>query len=536
MPNLIFHNGTIATQDANQTVAQAVAITGDRIIALGNDAAVLALAGPDTTHINLDGRLMVPGFIDTHIHFYEWALKRQGVKLEDAASLDDLIDRVRQAAGSHPADHWIMGQGFNETQWPTPQMPTRDVLDQVAPMHPVLLWRCDLHLAVANSMALAAAGIEATTQDPPDGRIERDEAGKPNGILRELAINLVRQAVPPPAAGAVQQALGKATASLHQRGVTGIHDVRLMDDDDGAAAFRTFQHMNQDRRLKLRAWVTLPGERLDTIIDLGLCTGYGNDRLRVGHVKFFSDGGMGARTAWLIDPYQDADRGMPLMDMDALAHAIRRADAAGLSTMVHAIGDRANREVIDIFEALETHRAHGNVSPPRIPHRIEHVQMIRPADAARLKGLNLALNVTPANMLLDIDLIDAAIGEMGQYTYAIRRLLDTGVPVMFSSDCPVCDPDPLLGIRAAVTRQRDDGSPTGGWYPHNRVSVDEAILAYTATPAAVQHTPDVGIIALGKKADLAILNHNILHLPPSRLPEARVDMTVFDGEIVYRQF
>ena len=535
-PNLIFHNGTIATQDANQTMAQAVAIAGNRIIALGNDATVLALSGPDTMQIDLSGRLMVPGFIDTHIHFYEWALKRQGVKLDDTASLDDLIERVSQAAGSHPAGDWIMGQGFNETQWPTPKIPTRELLDQVAPMHPVLLWRCDLHLAVANSMALAAAGIEAATPDPPDGRIEHDDTGEPNGILRELAINLVRQAVPPPAADAVHQALGEAVASLHQRGVTGIHDVRLMDDDDGAAAFRTFQRLDQDRCLKLRAWVTLPGERLDTIIDLGICTGYGNDRLRVGHVKFFSDGGMGARTAWMIDPYQDAARGMPLMDMDALAHAIRRADAAGLSTMVHAIGDRANREVIDIFEALETHRAHGNGSPPRIPHRIEHVQMIRPADAARLKGLNLALNVTPANLLLDIDLIDAAIGEMGQYTYAFRRLLDTGVPVMFSSDCPVCDPDPLLGIRAAVNRQRDDGSPAGGWYPHNRVSVDEAIRAYTTTPAAVQHTPDVGVIAPGNKADLAILNHNILHLPPSRLPEARVDMTVFDGEIVYRQF
>lgn len=535
-PNLIFHNGIIATQDANQTVVQAVAIAGNRIITLGNDAAILALSGPDTTHIDLNGRLMVPGFIDTHIHFYEWALKRQGLKLDDAASLDVLLARVRQAAGSHPADHWIMGQGFNETRWPTPQMPTRKLLDQVAPMHPVLLWRCDLHLAVANSMALAAAGIEAATPDPPDGRIERDESGEPNGILRELAINLMRQAVPPPAADAVQQALGQATTSLHQRGITGIHDVRLMDDDDGAAAFRTFQRLDQARRLKLRAWVTLPGERLDTIIDLGLCTGYGNDRLRVGHVKFFSDGGMGARTAWMIDPYQDADCGMPLMDMDALAHAIRRADAAGLSTMVHAIGDRANREVIGIFEALETHRAHGSGLPPRIPHRIEHVQMIRPADAVRLKDLNLALNVTPANMLLDIDLIDAAVGELAQFTYAFRRLIDTGLPVIFSSDCPVCDPAPLLGIRAAVNRQRDDGSPTGGWYPQSRVSVDEAIRAYTATPAAVQHTPDVGVIAPGNKADLTILSHNILRLPPPRLPEARVEMTVFDGEIVYRQF
>ncbi len=536
MPDLIFYNGTIATQDAHRSMAQAVAIGQDRIVAVGKDSTVLALAGPDTKRINLDGRLLVPGFIDTHIHFYEWALKRKGVRLDDAASMDDLLDRVRQSASKRPAGQWIMGQGFNETGWPTPNIPTRNHLDPMAPAHPVLLWRCDLHLAVANSMALALAGIDAATPDPPDGRIERDETGQPTGILRELAINLVRQAVTPPSADRVQRAFREATAALHQYGVTGIHDVRLMDDNDGATAFRVFQRLNQNRQLQLRTWVTLPGERLDTVIDLGLCTGYGDDRLRVGHVKFFSDGGMGARTAWMIDPYQDADRGMPLMDMDALAHAVRRADSAGLSTMVHAIGDRANHEVIAIFEALEVHRAHANRPPPVIPHRIEHVQMIRPADAVRLNGLNLALNVTPANMLQDIDLIDAALGEMGKYTYAFRWLLDTGVPVMFSSDCPVCAPDPLLGIRAAVTRKRDDGTPTDGWYAQNRVTVDDAIRAYTATPAAVQNTLDVGVIAPGNKADIIILSHNILNLPVERLSEARVDMTVFDGEIVYRQF
>lgn len=535
-PNLIFFNGTIATQDALRSMAQAVAVGQDRIVAVGSDSTVLSLAGPDTKRINLAGRLMVPGFIDTHIHFYEWALKRKGIRLDDATSLDDLLGRVRQSASGCTAGQWIMGQGFNQTQWPAPNIPTRSHLDQVAPAHPVLLWRCDLHLAVANSMALALAGIDAATPDPPDGRIERDRSGRPNGILRELAINLVRQALAPPSADAVRKALSEATAALHQWGVTGIHDVRLMDDGDGAAALRTLQHLNQARQLQLRTWVTLPGERLDTAIDLGLCTGHGDERLRIGHVKFFSDGGMGARTAWMIDPYLDADRGMPLMDMDTLAHAVRRADSAGLSVMVHAVGDRANHEVIGIFEALQAHRAHAGGPPPMIPHRIEHVQMIRPADVVRLKGLNLALNVTPANMLLDIDLIDAAVGETGKYTYAFRRLLDTGIPVMFSSDCPVCSPDPLLGIRAAVTRKRDDGTPPDGWYPQNRVTVNEAIRAYTATPAAVHHAWDMGVIGPGNKADLVILNDDVLRLPVDRLSATRVDMTVFDGEIVYRQF
>jgi hypothetical protein len=204
--------------------------------------------------------------------------------------------------------------------------------------------------------------------------------------------------------------------------------------------------------------------------------------------------------------------------------------------MVHAVGDRANREVIGIFEDLDSRHNRSGLPALPIPHRIEHVQMIQPEDLARLHGLNLALNVTPANMILDINLIDMALGERGKYTYAFRQLLDTKVPVMFSSDCPVCDPDPLVGIHAAVTRQRTDGSPAGGWHSQNRVTVNEAIRAYTATPAAVHNAADLGVIAPGNKADLAILSHNILDLPPTRLPETRVDMTVFDGKIVYRKF
>ena len=535
-PDIILYNGTIATQDRNQPLAQAVAMGRDRILAVGTDADVSHLAGPDCRQINLDGRLVVPGFIDSHIHFYEWALQRQGLALENAASLDDLLERVAEAAGGRPPGQWIMGQGWNEADWPNPMMPLREALDRVAPHHPVLLWRCDLHLAAANSPALALAGIDHRTPDPPEGRIERGPDGAPTGILRELAINRVRDVVAPPDANTVATAFVEASDALHRLGVTGIHDTRLMADKDGAAALKTFQRLDREGRLTLRTWVTLPGERLDRIIDIGLCTGYGNDRLRIGHVKFFSDGGMGARTGWMIDPYRDADRGMPLMDMRALEDAVGRADAAGLGTMVHAIGDRANREVIAIYERLAGKRQNAGRPPRAIPHRIEHVQMIRPEDAARLKGLGLALAVNPANMVLDINLIDTILGEAGQHTYAFRRLLDSGVPVMFASDCPVCSPDPLVGIRAAISRQRDDGSPEGGWYPEQRVTAAEAIRAYTATPASVHLAADLGKIVPGSKADLAILGQNMLSVSMASLPEVKVAMTVFDGTIVYRSF
>lgn len=536
VPEIILYNGVcFATGNGARFHSQAVAVGNGKILALGPDVDVLNLAGSGTEKINLDGRLVVPGFIDSHIHFYEWALKRQGLKLDDLTHLDGLLARVREAAENRPPDRWIMGQGWNETDWDEPCMPTRETLDRVAPAHPVLLWRCDLHLAAANSTALRLAGITAGTPDPPDGRIERDATGEPTGILRELAINLVRQVVAPPDADQVLQAFKDAAGALHRRGVTGIHDVRLMADTDGAAAFQAFQRLDQDGCLDLRSWITLSGDDLEDIIRLGLRTGFGNDRLRIGHIKFFSDGGMGARTAWLIDPFLDAECGMPLTDMEELAHDIRKADNAGLAVMVHAVGDRANRELINIFEALESHRTSTDLPPPAVAHRIEHVQMIRPEDAHRLRDLDVALCVTPANMILDMNLIDMALGEMGQWTYAIRQLMDTGAAVMFSSDCPVCAPDPLLGVHAAATRQRADGTPQGGWYPDSRVTVAEALQAYTSTPAAVHNADNIGSISPGKLADLAVLNRNILKIPPSQIPEVRVDMTLFDGQIVYRR-
>jgi predicted amidohydrolase YtcJ len=535
-PDIILFNGAVTDPSFRETSDQALAIGQGRVLAVGGNDAILNMAGRESVKIDLDGRLVVPGFIDTHIHFYEWSLKRQDLALDGLTCLEDLLAQVQRAAAQRPPEQWIMGQGWNETDWTIPRQPDRDRLDGAVPDHPVLLWRCDLHLAVANSTALRLAGIDENTPDPPDGRIERDTSGRPTGILRELAINLVRKAVAPPTDADITAAYAEATRALHRRGVTGIHDIRLMADEDGARAFRAFQSLDREGRLDLRSWVTLPGHRLDDIIALGLRTGFGNDRLRVGHVKYFSDGGMGARTAWMVDPFLDAGRGMPMVDMAELAQSVARADRAGLAVMIHAVGDRANRELIGLFEGLEADRRRTGTPPPFVPHRIEHVQMIRPEDAERLRRLPLALCLTPANMLLDINLIDAAVGEKGRWAYDFRRLMDTGAPVMFSSDCPVCDPAPLLGMHAAVTRRRTDGSPQAGWHPESRVTMREALAAYTATPAAVHHTSDVGVVAPGKRADLAILSTNILEAPVPWLPDVTVDMTLFDGRIVHRTF
>jgi len=535
-PDLILYNGIFASDHLVPPHLQAVAIGGGEILAVGRDQEICPLAGPETDTIDLENRLVVPGFFDSHIHFYEWAIQRRGLKLEGLTCIEDLAFRVQEAAHKLAPGAWIMGQGWNETDWIESRMPSREILDRAAPDHPVLLWRCDLHLAAVNSAALKMAGIAADTPDPPDGAIERDAKGRPTGILRELAVNLIRDAISPPDSDQLTQAFQESAQALHRRGVTAIHDIRLMGDKDGVRALQTFQKLDQTDRLDLRCWVSLPGHQLDSIIGLGIRSGFGNDRLRIGHVKFFSDGGMGARTAWMIDPYLDAEYGMPLIEMEFLEHQIGLADDAGLSVMVHAVGDRANRELIKIFEAIATKRSITGTPPPAFRHRIEHVQMIRPEDALRIRNLDLALNVTPCNMVLDMNLIDCAVGDKGRWTYPFRMLMDTGAPVMFSSDCPVCDPDPLSGIHAAVTRKRADGTPEGGWHPGSRVTVAESLNAYTSIPAMAHCAEHLGSIAPGKSADLAVLSHNILEIFPSQLMEAGVEMTLFNGKIVHRKF
>jgi predicted amidohydrolase YtcJ len=530
--DLILYNGKVNTLASSRPVAEAVACRSGRIVAVGSDDRIRVLAGPATEEIDLKGRLLVPGFTDAHIHFYEWAMKRKDLNLADLPSLQALVEIVRKASERTPAGKWILGQGWNETDWEVPQMPTRNVLDEAAPDHPVLLWRCDLHLAAANSAALTAARIGPETPDPPDGRIERDKTGRPTGILRELAINRVREAIPEPAREEVDAAFLSGISALHRLGITGIHDIRLMNDRDGETALTAFSDLHRRGRLPLRCWVTLPGHHMSDAIDRGLRTGMGDDRLRIGHVKFFYDGGVGARTAWMTEPYLDGGVGMPMMPAEELAEAVQTAEAAGLSVMIHAVGDRANRGLIELFSDLSKHRERRL----HVPHRIEHMQVVRPEDAAKLADLDIAVSVTPPNMILDINLIDAVMGDRGRWAYAFRRLIDAGAPVMFSSDCPVCDPSPMVGIHAAVTRQRIDGTPAGGWYPEQRVSVDEAVRAYTQTPARVHGLEnELGNISEGKWADLVALEEDIYTAVPARIADVKVHLTVFDGKVVFRR-
>jgi len=286
--------------------------------------------------------------------------------------------------------------------------------------------------------------------------------------------------------------------------------------------------------LPLRLWMHLPGQGLDEAIALGLCSGFGDDHLRVGHVKLFADGGQGARTAWMLEPYVDSDGcGLPLTPMDEIASAVRRADRAGLAVAVHAIGDRANRELLSVFEHVSHEpRATGRKARPAARHRIEHVQNIRPDDVARLGRLSVVASVQPIHVTDDISAIEESVGERACFAYPFRDMLDAGVVLALGSDCPVADPNPLLGIHAAVTRQRRDGTPSDGWYPEQRLTVAEAVWGFTLGPALVTgRDAELGSITSGKLADLVVLDLDILVVEPSEVADAQVVMTVLGGAV-----
>jgi predicted amidohydrolase YtcJ len=532
-PDLILYNGTLHTLDETFPFATAVAVTGNQISALGTDREMLALAGPDTHTKDLTKRLVLPGFCDTHFHFYEWALNYDSIDFSTTTCFSDMQRAVREKAEIVGPGQWVLGQGFNESEWPENKMPDRWALDLVAPDNPVCIWRCDLHLAVANSLALGLARIDKRTKNPHEGVIVRTAGGVPTGVLKELAPNLIREVLVPLPESILVANMEKAMAHAHSLGLTGVHDIRLMGGAEGADALKIWQTLEGDKKLKLRCHVALPGEMTDEAISLGIQSGFGNDRLRLGHLKFFADGGMGARTGWLTEKYLDADYGMPLTPVKEIEAAVMKADRAGLACMVHAIGDRACREIIAMFARVEQQ----GQSRCKIPHRMEHLQMILPEDLERLSRLeNLAVSCQPNNLSLDISMIDQCVGPRGKYAYNLKSILNTGVPMCLSSDAPVADPNPFAGIYSAVTRKRMDKTPEGGWYPEQALGVAEAVRAYTLTPAEASGCDHrLGSITPGKLADLVVTDQNIFEISPDTIAETKICLTLFDGKIVYER-
>jgi predicted amidohydrolase YtcJ len=535
MPNLILYNASVIPQNSAYAGSTAVAIRGERFLAVGRDDEILELAGSATRKIDLEGRTLMPGLTESHIHFYDHALGPHRLQLADSTSLADLRQRLKDYAEKTSPGDWIRGQGWNETRWSEQVIPSRHDLDQAAPNHPVILWRSDMHLAVVNSLALEQAGITAQTPDPPQGRIDRDPSGEPSGGLRERAINIVRDLIPHPSEQEVLAAMQEAFVSLHRYGITAIHDMRGLADREAKLVLNVLTQLSRAGQLQLRTWMNIAGEHLEQAIKIGLRTGYGDSYLRLGHVKFFSDGSQGARTAWMLEPYLDSDDcGMPLTPMEEIEDAIQRAHKAGLAVTVHAIGDRATHELVDVLERISKSQTTDQVGLPAAPHRIEHVQNIRPEDLARMSTLNIVASVQPIHLADDITLIDQTVGARGRYSYPLHDFFEAGVVMAFGSDAPVADHNPYLGLHAATTRQRLDGTPEDGWYPDQRLSLRDALWCYTTAPhIAIGRQDELGSIAPGYLADAAVIEGNLLKTAVEAIPETKVHMTIFDGRIVY---
>ncbi len=535
MPRLVLYNARILTQWENLPQAEAIAVQHDRIIAVGKNAEVLALATPDTHIIDLQGARVVPGFADAHIHFYDLARRRAQVSLYEATSLEDLLRRVADFSSTLPKKAWLLGYGWNESAWPVPRFPNRHDLDAVTGNRPAVIWRADLHAAVANSAALRAANITADTPNPPAGAIDKDSQGQPTGVLREFAITMLQNIIPPMDAAVATANLLKVAADLHRMGIVSVHDQRMEDTTgEGPEALRLYTRLSAGGQLPMRVSCNFEAAQLDNLIRLGIQSGFGNEWVRVGHIKLFADGSLGSHTAWMLEPFEDdpEDYGMVLTPPDQVSAIIQKAHRHGLAISIHAIGDRANRTVLDIFE--ET-LATGSDSAPLIPHRIEHVITIQPDDQPRLAQMGLIASLQPIHCTDDMVKVDRLWGERGKNTYLFKTLRRTGAILAFGSDAPVASPNPLWGIHAAVTRQNRDNEPAGGWYPSERLSVAEAVEAYTLGPAiAVGQAHQQGRLAPGYLADIVVLDRDIFAIPPQEIADAQVTMTIVGGKIVYR--
>ncbi len=519
---LIVRNGRVWSAGRVHPEADAVAVGEGRVVALGRADALEPLRGPATRVIDACGATVTPGLIDAHVHLLAWARSMDEVDLRPAASAADASRRVGAHAVRQRGTGTIVGRGWDEDPWPEP--PHRRWLDSVCPDRPVLLHSHDFHTLWVNGEALRRAGVGRSTRDPDGGRIERDAAGEPTGVLRENAVRLLQGLEPPEDDAADLARLRRAAAALLERGVTGIHDF------EGPRAHRLLHAMTRDPASRLRVLMHLAHAGLEAALGLGLESGTGDEWFCIGGVKLFSDGALGSRTAALLEPYEGTTQtGMDLIPPGELNDLVARATAGGLAVAVHAIGDRAVRHTLNAFEAAGPSRAR-----PALPSRLEHAQLVHPDDLGRFAALGLSVSMQPSHAVSDIGLAERWWRGRLALAYPWRALLDRKARLAFGSDAPVEPPDPALGLHGAVTRERVDGTPAGGWIPAQRITLDEALSAYTEGAAGLAaNRLGPGLLAPGAPADLVVWDADLHALPPSRLHSAGARLTVQAGQVVF---
>jgi predicted amidohydrolase YtcJ len=523
----LLYNTHIYTQDPSQLSASAIVIDRERIIAVG-ERDDLFEQFPNAKKADMDGRFILPGLTDAHLHLHNYSLSLQKIDCETETK-EECLRRVEGRAKKAKPGEWILGHGWNQNVWG--DWPSASELDAIAPNNPVYLTAKSLHAAWANTIALRLANINAQTPDPHNGQIQRDAQGNVTGILLETAMELLGNIIPAPTIEEIANAMEHAQSILWKVGLTGVHDF------DRRESFMSLQRLHAQGKQKLRVLKNIPVELLDQASDLGLRAGFGDDWLRIGAVKVFMDGALGPHTAAMFQPYigEDHNQGILNMDGEELFEHGRKAAQVGLGMTVHAIGDRANHEVLNAYEQLRAYESENHL--PALRHRIEHVQIIHPDDAPRLGKMNIIASMQPIHATSDMLMADRFWGERSRLAYAMKTQLDFGARLALGSDAPVESPNPFWGLHAAVTRRRANGSPSSdGWYPEQKLTMAEALEGYTLGPAYAAHMENrLGRLAPNYLADLIVLEKDIFTCNPNDLLTLESSATMIGGEWVWEK-
>ncbi len=535
--DLIALHGKIWTENSAQPEAEALAVSGHRLLAVGSDAEIEKLAGPRTQTLDLAGRRVVPGFNDAHVHFFWGGQGLASVQLTDARSRREFTARIGAYSKSRPQGEWIVDGNWDEQKWSPVELPTHDWIDAVTPDNPVWVQRTDGHMILANALAMKLAGITRSTPDVAGGTIVRDKNGDPTGIFKDAAKDLVERFIPPPTDAQVDSALLAAQHYALINGITSVQDMGFTGShaaDWQVRVVRGYQRLMAEGKWKVRVSARFPLDQGQRLRSLGIQANFGNDTLVIGSLKAFADGSLGSETAWFVQPYDDqpGNTGAPteqLSHPEEFFAQLKAADMAGNHIATHAIGDRANETILNLYARLEQEDG-----PADRRLRIEHAQHLRPEDIPRFGQLHVIASVQPYHAIDDGRWAESRIGHArAATTYAFRSLLDTGAVLAFGTDWFVAPMNPMLTIYAATTRRTLDDKHPGGWFPEQKLTVAQSVHAYTVGSAFAESQDDQkGSLMPGKLADFDVLSADIFYMDPVRIKDVTIVTSVLGGEIV----
>jgi predicted amidohydrolase YtcJ len=524
--DVVITNANIHMMDAKRSTARSIAMLNGRIIAVGSEAETKGLIGPGTRVIDGKGKLVMPGFNDAHVHFTSGGMQLSLVDLRTAATQAEFAERIKAYITKLKPGEWVLGGRWDHENWKPNDLPTRQLIDAVSPNNPVWVERLDGHMAVANSLALKLAGVTKDTKDVEGGLIVRDANGEPTGVLKDTAMNLVDHVVPDATFEQMLTAAAAATDYAASLGVTSVQDMTAM-------SVGVYQELLRTGRLKTRIYAGAVLAQWQTQAKAGVRAAFGSDMLRVGTLKGYADGSLGSRTAWFFQPYHDdaSTSGIPRADvLTTMQGDVTSADKYGLQVMIHAIGDRSNATILDIYEKVA--REDG---PRDRRFRIEHAQHLRMEDIPRFGKLGVVASMQPVHLTDDGRWAGNRLDDQRlKGAYAFRSLLDSGAHLAFGTDWSVAPLNPLFGVSAAVTRRTTDGKNPNGWFPEQKITVDEAVRCYTLGSAYAEFQEnEKGTLEVGKLADMIVVSDDIFAIDPGKIADAKVLTTVVGGKVVF---